>query len=1143
MVFHLIALNIVGTFAFGLRNHMKLLSHFMLSILILMGIGSSNSALADHVLGGSISWDCITTGADAGKFQFYLTIYRNCASNQAITPFIKSETYAPLGNISMTQLSSTDVSPTQCGVSCATANPGDAGLIEEIIFQSAPVIIDETPPATGHVFSYYACCRGDVDNIVNPLTYLMYFRAVMYPYAGQNMNPCYDSSPRFVAPSNSLLCSGYKFRYSTAAVDPDQDSLSYDWSQTYGYDDNVNETIPVTFQPGFSFNAPLPGPNPSSLDQSTGMISYDTDVALQGKWNMTVAAYGWRNGTLVSENTRELVLETSSCPIANQVPQVNGAANTSIVVNAGDLVTFDIGAIDPDQPLGLPQDITMTAIGSQFSNNFTDVNGCANPPCATLTNTPPAIGSAAVNTTFNWQTDCAHLPTFAEFAVTSYTYNFVFRFEDNHCPIPGISYANVSVTVLGDEVLPSPDPRCVSIIDNDNIQLEWQPITPIVPMPASFEYVIYHSPTGLLGSWTEIGTETNVGIGSFIHSTGMAANPISTGPNFYQVRTQSGCLTNPVVDAALYTVSSIYLDITNNGSTVDLNWTPVSTPPLPSSNGGGTGLYQIYEEVPAGSSNWSLIFETTDVSYTFPVTVCEDDPRNYRIELSDNLACSSVSNEEETVLNDPTSPEPQPLDSVSVMYDPISGNELAVLGWPPNSSLNVTEYTIIQNDLDPVLPLFNVLDVVLGYNNTYYQNDASLAGDQKECYRIRARSGCGVSGVQYPIDQIQCTMLLDVELEPCAKTNHLTWTRYFSWDEGVREYEILMSKDGGPELKIAVIEDPLDSTYSHENLQLAANYCYRVRAVRNVGNERITSTSNQECELVFISKIPDFHYAFSTTVPNNDKILYHLFVDSTAGITGFEILRGPSPDNFGVAGTMAFDTTSQIYEYSDFRAKPDIKAYYHASVALDACDEPMDTSNITRTIFLDAEAFADRTNVLTWNSYEGWPDGVEYYNIYRDYSGSDYKYLATVPSTTLTYTDNVIDIILGEGNFCYYVEAVETGPFLIGNPLHSFDETSTSNVACAPQHPNIFVPNAFAPNGFNKVFLPVSIYVDFQSYVFTVYDRFGGKILRTKSTKLGWDGMLGNGMEAAQGVYAYTVEYETAAGIAGVQTGTITLYR
>lgn len=1122
---------------------MKLLRHFMLSLLILVGIGSLNTAQADHVLGGSISWDCIQTGPDEGKFRFYLTIYRNCASNQTITPFIKSETYAPLGNISMTLLSSTDVSPIQCGVSCATANPGDAGLIEELVYQSAAVNIDEAPPATGHVFSYYACCRGNVDNIVNPLSYLMYFRAVMYPYEGQNMNPCYDSSPRFVAPSNSLLCSGYQFRYSTAAVDPDQDSVSYNWSQTFGYDDNVNVTIPVTFQPGFSFSDPLPGPNPSTLDQSTGMISYDTDAALQGKWNMTVAAYGWRNGTLVSENTRELVLETSSCPIANQVPQVNGAANTSITVNAGDLVTFDIGATDPDQPLGFAQNITMTAIGNQFANDFTNVNGCATPPCATLTNTPPAVGSAVVNTTFNWQTDCSHLPTFDEFAVTSYTYNFVFRFEDDHCPIPGVSYANVSVTVLGDEVLPSPEPRCVSIIDDDNIQIEWQTITPIAPMPTSFEYVIYHSTTGLLGSWTEVGTEPNVAIGSFIHSTGMVTSPINNGPNYYQVRTRSGCPTNPVVEAALYTVSSIHLDLTNNGSSVDLNWTPVATPPLPSSNGGGTGLYQVYEENPTGSGNWSIIYIGTDLTYSFPVTVCNE-PRSYRIELTDNLVCTSVSNVESTILDDPTAPDPQPLDSVSVVFDPVSGNELAVLGWPPNSSLNVTEYTIIQNDLDPVLPLFNVIDVVLGYNNNYYQNNASTAGDGIECYRVRARNGCGTPGVQDPIDQMQCTMLLDVELEPCAKTNHLTWTPYERWDEGVREYEILVSKDSGPELKIAIVEDSDAPAFSHQNLQLAADYCYRVRAVRNLVNRRVTSTSNQECELVYISKIPEFHYAFNSTVPNHDKILYNVFVDSTAGISGFEILRGQSPVTLGKVGTMEFDSLTQFYEYSDFRAKPDVRAYYHASVALDACDQPMDTSNYTRTMFLEAVAMPDRTNVLTWNSYEGWPSGIEYQNIYRNYyPGEDYSYLASVPASTLTYTDNVVDLIEGEGNFCYYVEAVQTLPFQLGTPLHSFDETSTSNVACAPQHPNIFVPNAFAPNGWNKVFLPVSVYVDFQSYVFTIYDRFGGKILRTKDKNQGWDGVLSNGMEAAQGVYAYTIEYETAAGVAGVQTGTITLYR
>jgi gliding motility-associated-like protein len=620
----------------------------------------------------------------------------------------------------------------------------------------------------------------------------------------------------------------------------------------------------------------------------------------------------------------------------------------------------------------------------------------------------------------------------------------------------------------------------------------------------------------------------------------MATSPISTGPNYYQVRTRSGCPTNPVVDEARYTVSSIHLDIVNNGSSVDLNWTPVAAPPLPSSNGGGSGLYQVYEEAPAGSGNWNIIFFTTDLTYTFPVSVCNE-LRNYRIQLTDNLVCTSVSNEEETFLDDPSSPDPQPLDSVSVIFDPISGNELAVLGWPVSSSLNVTEYTIIQNDLDPVLPLFNVLDVVLGYNNTYYQNDASNARNVKECYRIRARSGCGISGVQDPIDQIQCTMQLNVELEPCERTNHLSWTPYEQWDEGIKEYQILMKKDGSQELKIAVLEDTA-TTFAHEDVQLQATYTYRVRAVRNV-SRRITSTSNEASVFVFVSKIPEFHYAFSTTVPNLDKVLHNVFVDSTAGITSFEILRGQTPGTLGKVGTMEFDSTTQFYEYSDFQAKPDIRAYYYATVALDACEEPMDSSNFTRTIFLEAKAETNRINTLTWNPYEGWPDGVDYYNIYRNYKSSEYEYLATVPRTTLTYTDNVIDLIEGEGNFCYYVEAVETGPYLLGNPIHSFDETSASNVACAPQHPNIFVPNAFAPNGVNKYFLPVSVYVDYESYVFTVYDRFGGKILRTTDKTQGWDGILGNGMEAAQGVYAYTIEYETAAGIAGVKTGTITLYR
>jgi len=938
-----------------------------------------------------------------------------------------------------------------------------------------------------------------------------------------------------VAQPINLLCSGYELRYSSSAIDMDLDSISYDWSPTYRYDGGA---LPVTYQPGFTYSSPLPsGFDQVTIDPLTGMIDYDTDPGLVGRWSMTISAFGWRRGVLVSENSREFTLETMQCSVTNnQVPQVNGAANTNITVNAGDPVNFTIGATDLDQPNGVPQTVSLTAISNMFGANFTSASsGCVNPPCATLNNiTPPASGVTGISSQFSWQTECNHVYTGEP--LYSATYNFVFRFEDDHCPTPGVSYANVRVTVLADPVLPSPEPHCASVLVNGDVQLSWEPITPSVPVPVSFAYVICHS-TSPTGPFTEVGTVTDVTTGTYTHTSGGGSDPISNGANYYEIKTRSGCVTLPVTEDAHYVISTIYLAINNTGPTADLSWTPVTDPPLPSSNGNGQGLYQIFRESPIGT--WTMIGSTFDHFFIDPVTVCSEQV-NYRIELTDNLPCNSVSNIAGDVFMDPTGPDPQFLDSVSVSL--ITGN--AILGWEPNPKLNVTQYVIEQNNLGNPPVFTNSFPDVMGYNNTFWENPSSppgMAMTEVQCYRIKAKDNCGVVGDPGPSDQIQCTMLLDVELEPCDKTNRLTWTNFFRWDEGVKEYEILVSKDGGPELKIA-INDAIDTTFDHAGLQLSATYCYRVRAVRNVPDRRITSSSNQECELVFISKIPEYHYAYKVSVPNNDQIMHEFFIDSTAGITGFEILRGQTPETSGYVGEVEFLDTTRFFHYSDYRAKPDIRAYYFATVVLDACDEPMDTSNFVRTIFLDAEAKIDRTNILTWNAYEGWPDGVDQYNIYRNFTG-DFTYLGSVPATTFTYTDDVIDLVEGEGNFCYYVEAQQVGPYLLGDPVYAFDEVSRSNVACAPQYPDIFVPNAFSPNGLNNVFLPVAVYVDLESYVFTVFSRFGGQIFQTKDKFEGWTGALKNGMEAAQGVYAYTIEYETANGEVGIKTGTITLYR
>lgn len=1105
-------------------------TRFLISAIFAVSVGlvGTHSALAFHVVAGSISWEC----QGSGEFVFKLTVLRDCTGDDITNPQIQSETYAGLGAISLSLVSSEDVSPTQCGVSCADEDPG---AVEKLIFESAPVMIDTVIPPTGLVFSYYKCCRTTVENLVTPQANNMYFRAIMYPFGSEtNAYPCFDSSPEFAAESNNLLCSGYEFRYSNAAIDPDLDAMTYNWSPAYQYDNGYPAPVPIAYMPNYAFDNPLPNPlingtyDQATIDQNTGLIEYDTPPGLAGMWGITISVYGWRNGQLISENSRELILSTSNtCPLPNQVPQPNGAANTSIVVNAGDLVTFDIGATDPDMPNGIPQEVTMTAYGNLFAGDFTNPNNCSSPPCATLNSIPPVTGVGGVTTQFNWQTDCSHLTAYN---LSSYTYDFVFRFEDDNCPIPGVSFANVSVTVLGDEIMPSPEARCVSVIDDDNIQIDWETIAPINPMPASFAYVVYHS-TSPNGPWTEIGTVTDVNIGSFIHSTGMATNPLSTGANYYQIRTRSGCITAPAETPALYTVSSVFLDIDNNGSTVDLSWNHVVDPPLGSA-GGGAAMYNVFERNPSSTGTWNLIYAISDLSYTRVVLECNDIV-DFKIELEDNLSCTSISNVETETLTNLNPPAPQQLDSVSI--DPNTG--LAILGWPANDSLFVTEYLIQVSTPTGYAPAGSVF----GHSNTFFDYQASNASTESECFRISSMTNCGIPGAP-TLGQRHCTMLLDVSLEPCEKTNYLSWSSYDGWDEGVKEYEILVSKDGGQELKVATVH-PDSLRFSHQSLQLQATYCYRVRAVRNT-TERITSTSNEECILVYISKIPDYHYGYETTVPHNEKVLHQFFLDSTAGISKIEVHRGQDTDTTGFVGEVDFDPLTRFYEFSDFRARPNLRPYYYRTIVYDECEHPMDTSDFTRTIYLEVEANTDRTNVLTWNEYVGWPTGIEHFDIYRDYVGSgDFEYLTTLPVTTLTYTDNVVELLEGEGNFCYYIEAAENGPWYVGDPPYSFDQRSRSNIGCAPQHPNIFIPNAFAPNGRNKLFLPVSIYVDYQSYVFTVYDRFGGHIMRTLDKNLGWDGTLSNGMDAAQGVYGYTVEYETAEGVSGVKTGTITLYR
>ena len=219
---------------------------------------------ASHAYGGEITWKCFTTGPNAGKFKFYMILYRDCGNGNATLPgrTIQLSSNSPAGSITLTQVgTNTDVSPTcyvtPAPIRCNVAATGE-GSLEEARYESAFINLTGTPPATGWKFDYTLCCRpSSLNNLSTPSSQSLYLRAVMYPYSvngnQQNANPCYDSSPRFLEPPKSVICTGYEYTYAQFAFDDDLDSIYYDWAPSL-----TTSGAAIGYVSPYSASSPLP---------------------------------------------------------------------------------------------------------------------------------------------------------------------------------------------------------------------------------------------------------------------------------------------------------------------------------------------------------------------------------------------------------------------------------------------------------------------------------------------------------------------------------------------------------------------------------------------------------------------------------------------------------------------------------------------------------------------------------------------------------------------------------------------------------------------------------------------------------------------------------------------------------------------
>ena len=83
---------------------------------------------------------------------------------------------------------------------------------------------------------------------------------------------------------------------------------------------------------------------------------------------------------------------------------------------------------------------------------------------------------------------------------------------------------------------------------------------------------------------------------------------------------------------------------------------------------------------------------------------------------------------------------------------------------------------------------------------------------------------------------------------------------------------------------------------------------------------------------------------------------------------------------------------------------------------------------------------------------------------------------------------------------------------------------STCHIVVIDDYTYLYLPNAFTPdgNGTNDIFKPVINYIEENTYVFRIFNRWGETVFHTTNVNEGWDG-LHKAMKAKEDVYVWKI--------------------
>lgn len=468
--------------------------------------------------------------------------------------------------------------------------------------------------------------------------------------------------------------------------------------------------------------------------------------------------------------------------------------------------------------------------------------------------------------------------------------------------------------------------------------------------------------------------------------------------------------------------------------------------------------------------------------------------KRWELFVSARFACNGTDTlNSDTVFVDDQPPALLLLDSVSVDLT----SQQVVAGWKKAPEADVMGYSVFKVDPGTGNNVLVKDTAALGYRFLTSTFDSRNQGHK---ISIAVFDSCKNGGVICPPHSPVFASINPAENTQyrCSRKVLLRWTAYVGWP--VDHYEIwcASSKNNLFFKAGSVAGDTL--RFVHSLPELNYTYTYFVRAFKSAATG-ITSSSN----VVLFS-------ATGFNKPTNNEI-GHASVVSDGRIEVSYTWNPPSPSGFkALLQFREYASTAWITANSNLplgggrtvlsNLETQKQRYVFRVLAQNPCGEGYDTSVNHISLLLTKTA-----NNAQWFDYQPYNPNYQVVEE-RNKQGSTWNAVGG-PSSPYYITDTTKAL-------CYRVVAYKTDA---GN---NRIDTAYSNEICLRVYDTTLVPNAFSPEGNNKVFRIVNPNIERGQATMHIYDRWGGKLWQGEALD-GWNGEA-LGQPVIQGFYVYKIE-------------------